>query len=33
VDLSPYPELNAFAAKIAAHPTVVAAHKEMNEAK
>jgi len=33
VDLTPYPGLNTFSAKIAAHPTVVAAHKEMNEAK
>jgi glutathione S-transferase len=33
VDLTPYAAINAFAARIAAHPTVVAAHKEMNEAK
>jgi glutathione S-transferase len=32
VDLSAYTNLTAFSARIAAHPTVAAAHKEMNEA-
>lgn len=32
-DLSAYAALNAFSAKIAAHPVVIEAHKQMNEAK